>query len=184
MRLGIDLDGVVANFTKGWMGFYNEQFGTNFVVADSKRWNDLVDLTHFNDIAEFWEWCSDLDGRSVFWHLEPFPGAVEALHRFVEDGHDIIVITTKPAFAEADTHEWIERHGIPAAEVHITEQKWLFECSVYLDDGPHILPRLVRHRPEATVCRYIRPWNDPVAGAVDVRDFGEFRDVVVRLAAD
>ena len=35
MRLGIDLDGVVANFTKGWMDFYNLQYGTGFVVADS-----------------------------------------------------------------------------------------------------------------------------------------------------
>ncbi|HEU4319466.1 MAG TPA: hypothetical protein VFS66_05240 [Acidimicrobiia bacterium] len=183
MRLGIDLDGVVANFTKGWMDFYNRQYGTTFVVDDSKRWNDLVDLTHFNDMDEFWQWSSDLDGRSVFWHLEPFPGAIEALQQFAEEGHDIIIITTKPGFAEEDTHEWIERHDIPAKEVHITAQKWLFECAVYLDDGPHILPALVRHRPEATVCRYVRPWNEPVPGAIDVRDFVEFRGVVTRLAA-
>ena len=182
MRLGIDLDGVVANFTKGWMDFYNDQFGTSFVVEDSKRWNDLVDLTHFKDIDEFWDWSSDLDGRSVFWHLEPFPGAVEALHRFADEGHDIIVITTKPAFAETDTLDWIDHHDIPAREVHITERKWEYECAIYLDDGPHILPRLVQHRPEATVCRYVRPWNDPVNGAVDVHDFDEFREVVVRLA--
>ena len=182
MRLGIDLDGVVANFTKGWMDFYNDQFGTSFVVADSKRWNDLVDLTHFNDIDEFWTWSSDLDGRSIFWHLEPFPGAVEALQRFHDDGHDIIVITTKPAFAERDTHEWIEQHDIPAKEIHITDRKWQYECAVYLDDGPYVLPGLVRHRPDSTVCRYVRPWNEPVAGALDVRDFIEFRDVVARLA--
>jgi uncharacterized HAD superfamily protein len=56
MRLGIDLDGVVANFTKGWMDFYNQDFGTNLVSSDSKRWNDLVELTHFADMSEFWEW--------------------------------------------------------------------------------------------------------------------------------
>lgn len=183
MRLGIDLDGVVANFTKGWMDFYNRQHGTSFVVADSQRWNDLVDLTHFRDIGEFWEWSSDLDGRSVFWHLEPFPGAIDALRSLVDAGHHIIIVTTKPAFAVADTHAWIERHRIPAAEIHILEKKWEVECDVYLDDGPHILPGLVRHRPASTVCRYVRPWNDPVPGAIDVTDFGEFRAVVDRLAA-
>jgi hypothetical protein len=76
MRLGIDLDGVVANFTKGWMDFYNQDFGTDFVVSDSRRWNDLVTLTHFEDMSAFWSWSRDLDGRSVFWHLEPFPGAI------------------------------------------------------------------------------------------------------------
>jgi len=182
MRLGIDLDGVVANFTHGWMSFYNRQFGSNLTVEDSKRWNDLVALTHFENIGEFWKWSSDLDGRSVFFHLEPFPGAVEALVELSEEGHEIVVVTTKPEFAVEDTHEWIENHRIPATEIHILEKKWRVACDVYLDDGPHILPGLVEHRPDSTICRYIRPWNDPVPGAIDVHDFVEFREVVDGLA--
>jgi 5'(3')-deoxyribonucleotidase len=182
MRLGIDLDGVVANFTKGWMDFYNRDFGTDLVVDDSRRWNDLVDLTHFTNIGEFWRWSSDLDGRSVFWHLEPFPGAIEALRDLHDEGHEIVVVTTKPRFAVGDTYEWIEKHDLPADEVHILEDKWLVECDVYLDDGPHILPKLVKHRPQSTVCRYVRPWNTPVDGALDVHGFEEFREVVDRLA--
>ena len=27
MRIGVDLDGVVANFTKGWTKYYEEEFG-------------------------------------------------------------------------------------------------------------------------------------------------------------
>ncbi len=184
MRLGIDLDGVVANFTQGWMNFYNRQFGTRLSVADSQRWHDLVELTHFADIDEFWKWCSDLNGRSVFWHLEPFPGAIEALRSLDEAGHEIVILTTKPSFAIDDTHEWIETHLVPASEIHILEEKWLVDCDVYLDDGPHVLPGLVEHRPAATVCRYVRPWNEPVPGALDVGDFDEFREVVTRLADD
>jgi len=29
MRLGIDLDGVVANFNAGWMRRYNDEYGTD-----------------------------------------------------------------------------------------------------------------------------------------------------------
>ena len=182
MRLGIDLDGVMANFTQGWMNFYNREFGTEFVVEDSRNWGDLVDLTHFKDMDEFWEWASDLDGHSVFWHLEPFPGAVEAVRSLVDAGHHIIVLTTKPAFAVDDTYHWIERHRIPAAEVHILEDKWIVDCLVYLDDGPHILDGLVAKRPNRVVCRYVRPWNRPVPGAIDVADFDEFRELVDRIA--
>jgi 5'(3')-deoxyribonucleotidase len=184
MRLGIDLDGVVANFIKGWMSFYNRDFGTGLVVENSQRWNDLVDLTHFEDMGQFWDWSSDLDGRSVFWHLEPFPGAIEALRELANTGHDIVIITTKPEFAVGDTHEWVARHEIPAAEVHILDDKWLVACDVYLDDGPHVLPGLVENRPQATVCRYVRPWNRPVRGALDVHDFVEFREIVDRVTAD
>lgn len=184
MRLGIDLDGVVANFTQGWMDFYNRDFGTDLRFEDSQNWGDLVDLTHFNDIDEFWRWSSDLDGHSIFWHLDPFPGAVEAMRSLVDHGHQIVIITTKPDFAYRDTHVWVERHRIPAAELHIFEgnDKWVVECDVYLDDGPHVLPGLLKHRPDKTICRYVRPWNWPLDGAIDVHDFPEFGDLLGRLA--
>ena len=183
MRLGIDLDGVVANFTQGWMNFYNRDFGTSYVFEDSQNWGDLVDLTHFKDMGEFWEWSSDLDGHSVFWHLDPFPDAVEALRGLVDAGHEVIILTVKPDFAVEDTYDWIERHRIPVAEIHILEEKWRIECDVYLDDGPHVLPGLVKHRGDRTVCRYVRPWNEPLNGAIDVHDFVEFRDLVDRATA-
>ena len=182
MRLGIDLDGVVANFTKGWMTFYNRDFGTDLKFEDSRNWGDLVVLTHFEDMGEFWEWSSDLDGHSVFWHLETFPGAIDALNRLKDSGHDLVILTTKPTFAIDDTYDWIARQRIPATEVFILDDKWLVDCDVYLDDSPHVLPSLLAHRPERTVCRYVRPWNHPLPGVIDVNDFDDFREVVDRMA--
>ena len=182
MRLGIDLDGVVADFTTGWMAFYNRDFGTTLRVEDSTRWDDMIVLTHFRTIDEFWAWSSDLDGRSVFWHLEPFPGAIEALQDLYRSGHDILIITAKPDFAIDDTHAWVERHHIPASGIHILEEKWEVDCDIYLDDGPYVLPDLLRHRPDRIVCRYVRPWNRPIEGVVDVQSFDAFRALVARSA--
>ena len=178
MRLGIDLDGVVANFTKGWVDFYNRDFGTELRPEQIVTWDGVTDITHFEKMSEFWRWSSDLDGRSLFWHLEPFPGALEALHDLHRDGHEIVILTMKPSFAETDTHAWIAAQGIPTNEVHILDHKWTVDCDVYLDDGPHILEGLVAHRPDRLICRYVRPWNRPLAGAVDVEDFVHFRDLL------
>lgn len=181
MRLGIDLDGVVANFTKGWIDFYNRDFEAELHTEQVDRWDGLTAFTHFEDMDAFWRWCSDLDGRSLFWHLEAFPEAIEALHRLDEDGHEIVILTTKPPFAIEDTHEWIAAQGLPTKEIHILKKKWIVDCDVYLDDGPHVLPGLVAHRPDRLVCRYVRPWNRPTPGAVDVEDFDEFRALVARV---
>ena len=181
MRLGIDLDGVVANFTKGWIDFYNRDFGTDLKVEQAIAWDGLTSITHFEDMGAFWRWTSDLDGRSLFWHLESFPGAVQALQALDAAGHEIIIVTMKPRFAVSDTHEWIAAQEIPASEIHILEKKWQVDCDVYLDDGPHILPGLLEHRPDRVVCRYVRPWNTPVPGAIDIRDFNEFRALVEGL---
>jgi 5'(3')-deoxyribonucleotidase len=183
MRLGIDLDGVVANFTKGWIDFYNRDFDAALAVEQATAWDGVTSITHFEDMDAFWKWTEALDGRSLFWHLEPFPGAVETLRELDAAGHRIVVITAKPAFAVADTYEWINAQGIPTSEIHILEAKWEIDCDVYLDDGPHVLPGLVAHRPDRVVCRYVRPWNSPVPGAVDITDFHVFRALVDRLEA-
>ena len=76
-----------------------------------------------------------------------------------------MIITTKPLWAIHDTFAWIGQHRIPTSEVHIKDAKWKVACDFYLDDGPHVIESLVRNRPEAIVCRFVRPWNHPVAGA-------------------
>ncbi|HEX5695618.1 MAG TPA: hypothetical protein VFZ15_04495, partial [Acidimicrobiia bacterium] len=150
-------------------------------VEQADTWDGITSITHFEDMREFWKWSSDLDGRTLFWHLETFPGAVQALRDLDREGHEIVIVTMKPSFAIDDTHDWVAAQGIPASEIHILEDKWRIDCDVYLDDGPHVLPGLVANRPDRTVCRYVRPWNRAVPGAVDVRDFDEFRALVRSL---
>jgi hypothetical protein len=81
-----------------------------------------------------------------------------------------------------DTFAWIADHRIPTREVHILEEKWRVPCDLYLDDAPHVVWQLHRSRPEATVCRFVRPWNRPVTGTVDVHSWEEFGVTVDRLA--
>jgi len=178
VRLGIDLDGVVADFNRGWILQYNHQYGTELPLDAVQSWDSIPNLTHFEDMSAFWEWAQGHDGHSLFRHLETYPGALEALSWLNNKGHDIVILTTKPDWAISDTFIWLGETRVKTREIHILEDKWRIDCDIYLDDAPHILRRLVAKRPDRMVCRFVRPWNSPVQGVVDVADWSDFVQTV------
>jgi 5'(3')-deoxyribonucleotidase len=178
LRLGIDLDGVVADFNRGWMRAYNDEFDADLHPDQVQFWDGLHSLTHFVDMAGFWDWARDHGGHSVFRFLEPYPGAVETLRDLNRAGHDIVILTAKPDWAVHDTLEWLADHRIPTREIHVLEDKWRVDCDLYLDDSPHVVRGYVAHRAAGQVCRFVRPWNDPVEGAHDVHSWEEFAATV------
>jgi 5'(3')-deoxyribonucleotidase len=182
VRLGIDLDGVVADFNAGWMQRYNEAFGTELEPSMVQFWDGLFSLTHFRDMDGFWEWARTHGSHSFFRHLEPYPDALPTLGELEAEGHDIVVITAKPRWAVHDTLAWLAEVQLPTREVHITDDKWTVDCDVYLDDSPYVVPDYVAKRPDRVVCRFVRPWNEPVEGARDVRSWDGFRATVQALA--
>jgi 5'(3')-deoxyribonucleotidase len=177
MRLGIDLDGVVADFNTGWVGRYNREFGANLTTDMVDSWDAMGDITHFESLADFWTWAENGDDDSVFRHLPPYPDALETLHRLAAN-HQIVIISAKFEWALHDTFAWIADNHVPTREVHLTYAKWRVPCDVYLDDSPHQIAELSKNRPESVVCRFVRPWNEAVVGIRDVTTWDEFESLV------
>lgn len=178
MRLGIDLDGVVAQFNRGWMARHAQEFGTALDPTMVVEWNSLHQLGGFPHMESFWDWFRNGDGPSGFRHLEPYPTAVETINRLAGDGYEIVILTHKFDWAVADTFAWLSDVGMPSREVHIREDKHAVECDVYLDDSPIVLPAIAAARPDALICRFVRPWNRPVAGVADVDGWDTFETLV------
>lgn len=178
MRLGIDLDGVVADFNSGWMRLHGEEFGSDLDPSMVTTWDGLHRVAGFAHMGQFWRWARGADRPSIFRHLATYPESMSTLHALRDRGHDIVVLTSKPDWAISDTLRWLADVDMPTREVHFLDDKWRIACDVYLDDSPTVLPRLVEHRPEATVCRFVRDWNEPVPGARDVHHWDEFADLV------
>lgn len=181
LRLGIDMDGVVADFHAGWMERYNRQFGATLHHSQVVMWDGLHELTHFPTMDDFWSWAR-LGPPSIFRDLPPYPGAVETMVELARE-HRIVIVSSKFDWAIPDTLEWLAEHHVPAREIHFVWDKTTVPCDVYLEDAPANLEALLGARPRALVCRMVRPWNRALPGAVDVVDYAAFRDVVRAWAA-
>lgn len=177
LRLGIDLDGVVANFNGGWMDRYNREFGTDLTPDLVRKWDGLADLTHFEHMGQFWKWARGGDGPSIFRDLPLMEGAGDALNELAQS-HHIVIVTAKPRWAIHDTFAWLADNEIPTREVHVIANKWEVPCDVYAEDSPFQLPAIVEHRPNARVFRFVRGWNEPVAGAHDIASWPEFTRMI------
>jgi 5'(3')-deoxyribonucleotidase len=175
-RLGIDLDGVVADFNSGWMERYNREFGSRLAASDVVSWDGLHTLTHFGSMDDFWGWAQR-GAASIFRDLPVFDGAIETMNELARD-HRIVIISSKFDWSIPDTLAWMGQHRVPAREIHFVWDKTTVPCDVYLEDAPANVEALVRAHPDALVCRMVRPWNRPVPGAIDVNDWAAFRDTV------
>ena len=183
LRIGVDLDGVVADFVSGWIQRYNAEFGARLRVGDATNWGAAAELTHFRSMGEFWRWARHAgpDGHSLFRDLPRYPGAVEGLRELLRLAH-VVVLTNKPQWAVADTLGWLSDLGLPLREVHITTDKATVDCRVYIEDSPQHLTELRRRRPHAVVCRWVRPWNHAVDGCLDVDSWADVHVVTRELA--
>ena len=182
IRVGIEMDGVLADYITGWMRRYNAEFGTDLEASMVQEWNGLHTLTHFEDMGQFWRWAQG-DGRSTFRDAPPLPGASESVTR-IGQRHRVCIVSSKFDWAIPDSLAWLADHAVPAREVHFLWDKTLAACDVYLDDAPHQLEELTTGVPDAVVCRMVHPWNDPLDGVVDVHSWTEFEAIVERVAAE
>jgi 5'(3')-deoxyribonucleotidase len=180
IRVGVDMDGVLADFNTGWMSHYNHDFGTELEALMVKEWDGLHRLTHFGSMAEFWAWA---EGCSTFRDAPPLPGAIEAIRR-IGAKHRVAIVSSKFEWAIPDSLSWLADHAVPAREVHFLWDKTLARCDIYLDDAPHQLQELATGLPEAVVCRMVHPWNRPLPGVIDVHSWEEFEAIVERVAAE
>jgi 5'(3')-deoxyribonucleotidase len=178
MRLGIDLDGVVADFDGAWIDRYNAEFNTAITPDAVSHWDVYPEITHFADMRAFWRWVRRDDGPGIFRRLQPYDGAIAALHDLHQARHHIAVLTSRPQWAAADTSAWITEHQIAADEVHLLSDKWRVPCDLYLDDAPHTLQSLAAERPHSLICRFVRPWNRPLLGVTDIADWPAFEALI------
>ena len=157
--LGVDLDGVVANFYAGLLPIAAEWLG---VPADSLPIEVSYGLTEWGlDAAGGYE---DLHRfavvqRELFRKLEPMPGAAAALRRISQRGVRIRIITHRLFIkyfheeAVTQTTAWLEHHGIPYWDLCFMKDKAAVGADLYIEDSPENVAALRADGHETIVFR-------------------------------
>lgn len=140
--LGVDLDGVVADFVGGlkpiaaeWLGVPVQQL-TEQLSYGFAEWN-LEACGGYEALHRF-----AVKERDLFRTLPPIAGAPAALRRLATREVRIRIITHRlyiPWFhreAVQQTVEWLEQHGIPYWDLCFMRDKAAVGANLYLEDNP------------------------------------------------
>lgn len=166
-RLGVDVDGVVADLMGGFEDFIWAEFGlrlrpeeiTRFHIAKSPAHRELhekVDLDR--QLARF---LAVPDVYEMF--VSPIPGAVEAVARLAEDPHlELVFITAtlhESPGSYAAKYRWLDHHfpRVPVISCPSGNKHW-FDLDAGIDDRFDTCQRW--ERSGVTPLLFRQPWNE------------------------
>jgi uncharacterized HAD superfamily protein len=165
MRIAIDIDStlhhywdVLSEAARRRFGIelpYEEQFDWGITRLKPKQLELCIAETHSDTVI--------LDGR-------PYPGAVEAVRRWHEDGHFIHITTHRQSDCHPATAAWLDKIALPYDELYCSFDKVSrcreIDIDVLIDDSPTNIERALDAGIVAATLRH--PWNIDVCDVEDV----------------
>jgi len=178
MKLGFDIDGIVADMGATMVEHINSTFGLNHTV-DVFVNHQIFDNTYVEDQEE-----NDKIAASVYDNvihnedtlltLKPHDDAVEAIRKLYKYGHSIHFITARSKGQHGTTISWIRSNLIPFNTIHSVgkdglkggevskgQQARALNLDFFIDDDPANLPDFYRYKKRwrKGVALFTRPWN-------------------------
>lgn len=170
MKVGIDLDGVVANFNVSFIERVIKVTGRDLFPArpfDIPCWDypQHYGYTEQDTIDVWTDVCKD----PTFWKLlPPYATTKRDMHyltNLAAAGHDIYFITSRPGtYAKAQTQHWLMQHGyLHIPTVLISSEKGLccraLGLDFYIDDRWENCVDATQQS-NAMIALFDRPWNN------------------------
>jgi len=187
LRVGIDLDGVVYPFVDMLRQWLVEERGrlTAEQCPPADHWDFYKDwgLTTPEFLEEF---CASIHAGFMFHQGEPIPGSIETMHKLADEGHELIVITSRHIIgAEAEarraTLKWLASHDVALSGIAITPDKGVLATDLFLEDAEHNYDSLEADE-ETMPILLTQAWNAEHPGR-RVADWTEFDHIVTSIDA-
>ena len=140
--IGLDVDGVLADFTRAFRVIANDLYGVPVHGSGGQPTWHPHDLTAEQD-QQVWR---VIDGKPRFWHnLDPIitPGEIADLNAIVRgEDEEVVYVTARHDRAAVATGYWLRANGLPPGDViHAGDKVPVLNDTPrlrgFLDDSPH-----------------------------------------------
>ncbi|WP_110928622.1 5' nucleotidase, NT5C type [Bacillus massiliglaciei] len=152
MRFGFDIDDTLIDLRGHAFDLYNKKLNKSvgkdvFHALKTIEIHEAFGLDSKQG-SEMWQSLSE---EIYYTDCPAFEGAVEALQKLQQDGHDIFYITARKAEHAVRTREWMKKNGFPVKDSHFycgmkDEEKIEIirnlKLDYYFDDKPAVLSTL------------------------------------------
>jgi hypothetical protein len=172
-RIALDIDSTLHHYWDLLERVARERYGVALPYHEQRGWGITV-LGREQLIACVEETHSDANIAEA----EPYPGAVETVHRWHAAGHWIHVTSHRRGRSAPATARWLDSIGMPYDDLHCSFDK-VARCvelgiDLLIDDSP---VNLARAREAGILgATIIHPWNETLVsenGVIGARDWQE-----------
>jgi len=179
LKIGVDLDGVLAESMLVWCERANKEFGTRLSMEDLDSWSSWKKFPISKD-----DFYRILDESWDEWQKIPptEPEIAEKVARIEKFGNLDIVTGRSKRTVEA-ARCWVDNQNIRYrnfVRVLGWRDKIFLDYDVYVDDAPDLMP-LISRSPRAWGVLYERPWNRSVGDMPRVLKAKSWRQVPALL---
>jgi hypothetical protein len=174
-RLALDIDSTLHHYWDLLQRIVRERYGVDLPYEEQRDWG-ITALQRDALVHCVEESHSDENIAAA----EPYPGAVEAVRAWHDDGHWIHVTSHRRPAAGPATARWLEEIEMPYDDLHCSFDK-VTRCAelgvhVLVDDSP---VNILRAREAGIVpATIVHPWNVELVkrdGVIGASDWAELR---------
>lgn len=177
MRIYVDFDDVICETADFFTRLARDMFGINVPYREVQFFNLQksfnIDEHQYEELMRAGHFPENLLS------YEETTGASETLNRWVDEGHDIAVITGRPFDAYEPSRRWLDEHGLERVPLYCVDkygrENFNQECTYSMtlqdlysmtfdfaiEDSPSAFEH-VMHFDNCKVAVFNRPWNKNV----------------------